>query len=49
MKSESFLTLDTNATTSFKALKGSKDIIKIVQQYEIEEKKDHDYMYVHIY
>ncbi len=32
MKSESFLILhiDSNATTTFKAQKGSKDIIKIV-------------------
>ncbi len=31
MKSDSFLTLlDSNATDMFKALKGSKDIIKIV-------------------
>ncbi len=30
MKSESFLTLDSNATDMFKAQKGSKDIIKIV-------------------
>ncbi len=28
MKSESFLTLDTNTTTMFKAQKGSKNIVK---------------------
>ncbi len=30
MKSESFLTLDSNVTDMFKAQKGSKDIVKIV-------------------
>ncbi len=30
MKSESFLPIDSNVTTTFKAQKGSKDIIKIV-------------------
>ncbi len=30
MKSESFLTLDNNGTTTLKAQKGSKDTVKIV-------------------
>ncbi len=35
MKSESFLTLDTNTTTMFKAQKGSKNIVKIVHETSV--------------
>ncbi len=37
MKSESFLTLDSNATEMFKAQKDSKDIIKIVRVTSVVE------------
>ncbi len=37
MKSEHFLTLDSNATEMFKAQKGSKDIIKIVHVTSVVE------------
>ncbi len=39
MKSESFLTLhiDSNATDTFKAIKGNKDIIKVVHVISVDQ------------